>query len=109
MTNLKVESSSFESQGKIQDVLGFNKEFVIENGSVIPMRQYSGKVARIIVTMNKKKFNVHSSAIAIVEDIEKLNVQGLPSVDELSNDNSAKVKLEEYKTEFGTGFKFNYE
>ena len=109
MTNLKVQESTFESLGKIQDVIKVGSSFVVENGSTLPMKNYKGDMARLIITQKGKSLSVHTSAISIVEDIKKLNDQGLPQVDEEKNSNSASVKLVSYKTDFGTGYKFNYE
>jgi hypothetical protein len=110
MTNLIPEKTpDFESLGKIQDVIGLNKKFVIENASTLPMVNYKGDMARIIVTFNKKSLSVHSSSQAVVSDIKDMINHGLPSVNESSNDNSSKVSLISYKTDNGTGYKFNYE
>lgn len=104
------EESKFESEGKIQDVIGFNKIFIIQKVQVIPSTNYNGDVARMEVLIDKKKHLVHTMSAGITRDCKQFVSDGMASVfDEVPNDNRAKCELVKYKTEMGTGFKLNFE
>tara|TARA_R110002051_G_scaffold295520_1_gene361303 strand:- start:941 stop:1297 length:357 start_codon:yes stop_codon:yes gene_type:complete len=117
MANLygkKEKDSTFESKGSIQEIIGLNKVFVIENASIFKSVNYMKNGipqdgARLIVDMNGKKIQVHTMSQKVVSGIRHLIQDGLPSIDDMPNDNSSKVKLASYKNTNGTGYSLDWD
>ena len=64
------KSQDSESAGSIQDVCGFNKTILMQDGEV-KQGQY-GKYALLTILTENGKQKVHSSSMPIVETVEKL-------------------------------------
>jgi hypothetical protein len=116
MANLSgKKDSTFESKGSIQEIIGLNKVFVIENASIFTSVNYKKKDgspqdgARLIVDLNGKKIQIHTMSGKVVSGIKDLIEDGLPSIDDMPNDNSSKVKLASYKNEMGTGYSLDWD
>jgi hypothetical protein len=106
----KEQKPDFESKGKIQEVIGFNKEFTIERAEVLNMVNYTGKVARLVCVFNKKEIKVHTTARSIIDDVEFAISNGMTKPDDSTNTNARlKATVVKYKTDNGTGYKLNYE